>query len=107
MFFSKLFSKDCRACREKGDKLFNAGSYAEARVYYQDALQKIDTVTDRAAMHDYLLSRLSAAGNLLAEMNIVEAETALRMGNSAKADEHLHLALALADDVTIREKAAT
>ena len=105
MFFSKLFSKDCSTYREKGDKLFSEEHYAEARVYYQDALNKIETAPDRDAVYDYLMKRLTATGNRLAEMNVIEAETALRLNNLAKAHEHLNLSLELADDMTIREKA--
>jgi len=40
-------------------------------------------------------------------MNIIEAEAAIRGGESKKGSDHLSLALELADDVTIREKAET
>jgi tetratricopeptide (TPR) repeat protein len=105
MFFSKLFSRDCKTYREKGDNLFREERYAEARVYYHDALNKIDTASDRETEYDYLMNRLAVTGNMLAELNIVEAETALRGNNLFKAHEHLKLSLELADDVTIREKA--
>ncbi len=105
MFFTKLFSRDYKSYREKGDNLFSQERYADARVYYLDAMEKIDTASDRNDEYDYLADRLSVTGNMLAEMNIAEAESALRVDNIIKAREHLTLSLELADDVTIREKA--
>lgn len=106
MFFSKFFKKDFGKLRDKGDAHFAAGRFADARFAYQEALELVQT-PERESERDFLVSRISQAGNHLAEMNIVEAEAAIRGGESKKGSDHLSLALELADDVTIREKAET
>lgn len=105
MFFSKFFRKDYKRLREKGDAHFAAGRFADARFSYQEALEQVTTVTDPETERSYLSSRISQSGNSLAEMNIAEAEAAIRGGDVKKGHDHLSLALELADDVTIREKA--
>lgn len=105
MFFSKFFKKDFNQLKEKAESHFIAGRFADARITYLDALEKIDTAADPAAERSFVAARLSEAGNRLAEMNIEEADAAIRRGEVHKGHEHLNLALELADDVTIREKA--
>lgn len=105
MFFSKFFKKDFRLLKEKGDSLFAAERFADARLTYLEAMEKIDTAENRDAERDYLLSMIAQAGDRLAELNIAEAEAAIRGGELQKGYDHLALALELADDVTIREKA--
>ncbi len=107
MFFSKFFKKDYQQLKEKGDAHFSAGRFADARLCYLDALDKVDTAVNPDGERAFLAERLSQAGNRLAEMNIHEAEAALRGGEVRKGHDHLALALELADDVTIREKAET
>ena len=104
MFFKKLFSKSFEQILEKGDSYFKDERYSEARHYYFDALEKIQTSTESQQNIDYLQSMITKCGNRLAEMNIAEAEAALRTGNTQKATEHLELSLELADDVSLREK---
>jgi tetratricopeptide (TPR) repeat protein len=48
---------------------------------------------------------MTETGNKLALMNLTEAEHALYRGDRTKAEEHLHLAVELAEDVAIREMA--
>lgn len=105
MFFSKFFKKDYKQLREKADSHFDAGRFADARLIYQEALERVDTVTDHESERIYISSRISQSGNSLAEMNIAEAEAAIRGGDIKKGQDHLSLAIELADDVTIREKA--
>lgn len=104
MFFNKFFSKNASQLQAKGDKLFAAGHFADARHLYIEALDKLgDSV--QTPEHQYLCAQISRAANSLAELNIVEAESAMRSGNMQKGLEHLHLCLELADDVSVREKA--
>jgi tetratricopeptide (TPR) repeat protein len=105
MFFKKFFAKSYDQFLQKGDSCFKDGHYSEARHYYADALEKIDSTADTGQQRDYLHAMIRQCGDRLAEMNIVEAENALRCGNPQKASECLELSLELADDVTIREKA--
>lgn len=103
MFFKKFFSKSFEQILLKGDDLFNNEHYAEARQYFLDALEKIEDSSGKEQNRAYLQSMISRCGNLLAEMNICEAEAAIRSGNREKAAEYLELSLQLADDVSIRE----
>jgi pentatricopeptide repeat protein len=105
MFFRKLFSKDPHQLKTKGDNLFTEERFADARIFYFEALDKLDTSSENATERDYMLSQISLSGNRLAELNIVEAEASINCGNFEKGYEHLKLSLELADDVTIREKA--
>lgn len=105
MFFSRFFSKDAGQLQAKGDKLFAAGHYADARHAYNEALEKLGAAEGQAEQQQYLKSQLSKAANSLAELNIAEAEAAIRSGNTQKGMEHLQLSLELADDVSLREKA--
>jgi len=105
MFFSRFFKKDYKQLRENGDAHFAAGRFADARLSYHDALEAVTTAMDPESERSYLASRISQSGNSLAEMNIAEAEAAIRGGDLRKGHDHLFLALELADDVTIREKA--
>ena len=105
MFFKKFFSKSFEQVLSKADSLFNNGHYADARQYFLDALEKVqgsaNEVQDRSQIH----KMIAKCGNFLAEMNICEAEAAIRSGNSQKASEYLELSLELADDVMIKESA--
>lgn len=105
MFFKKLFSKDYSQLKAKADALFGSEHFSDARLTYQEAMEKVGSVPDKEIESAYLASRISAAGNKLAEMNISEAEAAIRCGDVKKGHEYLNLSLELADDVTIREKA--
>ena len=104
MFFSKFFTKSFDQLLEKGDSLFKDERYSEARQYYLDALEKIPDNGDQQTL-SRINSKISSCANILADMNITEAEAAIRAGNRAKAAEYLELSLELADDVTVREKA--
>lgn len=106
MFFSKLFRKDAASCLEKAEKLLNDCHFAEARLTLEDARERLDINTPEGeTMAAAIESKMSFAGNRLAEMNLREAEHYLNTGDIDKATEHLNLSLDLADDVTIRDKA--
>jgi tetratricopeptide (TPR) repeat protein len=105
MLFSRFFSKDYSQLKAKGDKLFAAGHFAEARSMYGEAIDKSASAGIGPDEVNYLKSQISLSGNRLAEINIVEAESCLHNGNAGKAIEHLNLSLELADDVMLREKA--
>ncbi|WP_298436567.1 tetratricopeptide repeat protein [Geobacter sp.] len=106
MFIRKLFRKGHESYREKGEKLLAAGRVAEARSLFQDALESLPSdCPGREAVETQLRERIALAGNRLAELNLEEARHALKSGEIVKAEEHLNLALDLAEDVTIREKA--
>lgn len=105
MVFSRFFSKDAAQLQAKGDKLFAAGHYVDARHTYREALDKLGATDEQSERQQHLCTQISKAGNKLAELNIVEAEAAMRSGNLQKMAEHLQLSLELADDVSLREKA--
>lgn len=100
----KLFKKDYSKYKERGDRLFQEGRYAEARHEYDEAfaLLKSDTSPE---VRDYLSGQIRTAGNHLATMNLQEAVHSFRSGNVAKAIEHAELALEQAEDETIRGNA--
>lgn len=105
MFFKKFFSKSLEQILEKGDLLFKDERYSEARQYYFDALDKTQNSAAEPQNISYIKTMIQKCGNSLAEMNICEAEAAIRSGSTQKAAEYLELSLELADDVYIREKA--
>ena len=105
MFFSRFFSKNSRQLREQGDSLFKEGRFAEARHAYTDAVEKMSSDGPDIEETAYIRSMISRSSNSLAELNLMEAEAAIRAGNYVKAHEYLDLALELADDVSVREKA--
>lgn len=105
MFFKRFFVKSLEQILAKGNSHFKDEHYSEARQYFLDALEKIGKGSEEEQNRVYIQSMIAQCGNILAEMNIHEAEAALRTANSQKAAEYLELAIALADDVPIREKA--
>lgn len=105
MFFSRFFKKDYTTIKAKADNLYASEHFADARSRYLDALALVTEESENASERIILQERIAAAGNRLAEMNIAEAEVAFRSGNDLKAVESLQLAIELADDVLIRQKA--
>jgi tetratricopeptide (TPR) repeat protein len=106
MLFKSFFNKDYRHYREKGEQLLAQQRYAEARLAFQESLQKFPAVADNAASEKrYLAEKLVETGDSLGRLNLTEAEHALRRGDRGKAREHAQLALELAEDVAVREKA--
>jgi tetratricopeptide (TPR) repeat protein len=106
MFLKKLFGKDCRHYLERGKKYFEEERYADARHAFEEALQKIgDEGENSGTVKTEILGYLCETGNRLGLLNIAEAEHAAAQGDLAKAEEHVLLALELAEDQSIREKA--
>jgi tetratricopeptide (TPR) repeat protein len=103
--FSRFFRKNPRQLRERGDLLFKEGRFAEARHLYLDVAEKLSSPESDKEEIAYIQSMISRTSNSLAELNIIEAEAAIRSGNYDKAGEYLNLSLELADDVSVREKA--
>ncbi len=104
--FKRMFGRDCRYYMEKGSIALQAERYAEARDAFAEALAKLDgTAPGAAPLEPEIRAKAAVAGNRLAALNIEEARYLLSRGEQAKATEHLDLAVALAEDGTIREMA--
>lgn len=100
--FSRLFSKKSSDdFLKKGDALFHAQRYFEAREQYEDGL-RVHVEKNRGNESDatatLLRSKVADANRELARINIGEAEYAISRGNMPKAVEHLELAISLTDD---------
>lgn len=105
-FLKNLFSRDFRYYRERGERLVQAERYAEAREAFLAALERLDAVSEEERdVEREIRARTAFCGNSLASLNLEEAAHALNGGDSRKAEDHLRLAIELAEDVTIREKA--
>jgi len=104
-FFKKLFSRGPEEYLTKGDGYFAAHSYYEARSAFESGLQACRGASDQAELAKKLEARICDTKRAMAELNMHEAEHALRCGSIDKAAEHLELAKALTDDARIREKA--
>lgn len=108
MFLKKLFGfgKDHNYYLEKADKYLAAERFADARIAYGEALDKLGA-SDEAV--GYLMGpvrqKIALTGNMLGQMNLVEAEYALSGGDRKKAEEHLRIILELAEDASLRENA--
>lgn len=105
MFFSRFFKKSYPQIRKNADELFESDHFADARREYLEALDMVNKGDGEAGDRSYLESKIAETGNRLAVMNIGEAEVALRTGSEKKAAEYLQLAIMLADDASIRQKA--
>ncbi len=105
MFFKKFFGKDCGWYKEKGDEYLADGRFADARHAYEDAMERLPDGPAGDELRTTLRARMAEAGNGLAEMNIAEARLYLNQDNPEKACEYLELALKLAEDGGVREKA--
>jgi tetratricopeptide (TPR) repeat protein len=104
-FISKLFSRGPEDYLSKGDGYFAAHNYYEARSSFEDGLQTCRGKTGFAGIAQILEARIQETNRAMAQLNIHEAEHALRRGDMDKAAEHLELAKTLTDDSIIREKA--
>lgn len=100
--FGSLFKKGPEQLVRKAETYLSQGRFADARIAFQEALEKLGPDAPETAA---VRRGIAAAGNSLALMNIEEAEHALKTDGREKAKEHLELAIRLAEDVTIREKA--
>jgi len=108
MFLKKLFGfgKDYNHYLEKADKYLAAERFADARIAYGEALEKLEA-SDAAVAYQIgpVRQKIALTGNMLGQLNLVEAEYALSSGDRKKAEEHLRIILELADDATLRENA--
>ena len=106
MFLSRFFAKDHHYYLSKGEKYLQEDRIADARHSFLDALAAFDKSGAAAdESRTRIESRLGETGNLLAVMNMSEAGHALGRGDIRKAEEHLHLAIELASDLSIAKKA--
>ena len=104
-FLKKLFVRRPEDCVTKGDALFTAGSFYDARSAYEDGLSCCHGKFENADLCKTIERKIDAANRSLAALNIDEAEYAFKRDDVDKAVEHLELAKTLTDDPDIREKA--
>lgn len=107
-FLSRLFSKNADDFMAKGDRLFEAQRFFEARNAYEDGLQR-HLGSKNGDGQDNISSefnaKISQANHAMAELNLSEAEFAFSIGAHAKAAEHIELAKTLTNVSALREKA--
>lgn len=103
-FLKKLFVRTPEDYVTKGDALFAAGSFFEARNAYEDGLGCCRGKSGKDDLLTTITVKIDDANRSLATLNIAEAEHAIRQGAVDKAIEHLELAKTLTDDPDIREK---
>jgi tetratricopeptide (TPR) repeat protein len=104
-FFKKLFHRSPEDHLAKGDGYLAAHSYYEARSAFEAGLQACRGDVELSGLARQLEARIGETHRAMAELNLHEAEHALRQGMVDKAVEHLELAKTLTDDGKIREKA--
>lgn len=105
-FLSKLFSKCAADLVEKGEKMLATGHFADARHFFSEAAEKAAAEEGEGGqLSARIAAGLTEAKNRLALLNISEAEALLGTGDEEKASDHLRLAITLAEDGAIREKA--
>lgn len=105
---SRLFSRSSADVFARGDALFSARRFYEARTLYEQALERH---LKKGGENDGTVARfrtgIADANRELTRLNIAEAEHAIARGALAKGVEHLELALSLTDDAGLGEKART
>jgi len=104
-FLSRFFSKSAEECLAKGDALLDSQRFFEARTMFEDGLQALSGKgkgNSGLTAGDFA-SRIARANRSLAELNIGEAESAIRRGAFEKANEHLELARSLTDDRAVQD----
>jgi tetratricopeptide (TPR) repeat protein len=104
-FFKKLFTRGPEEYLAKGEGYFAAHSYYEARTAFEAGLHSCSGDAGHADIARTLEHRICETKRAMAELNMQEAEHAIRLGSVQKAVEHLELAKTLTDDDRIREKA--
>ena len=104
-FLKKLFVRRPEDYVTKGDALFVAGCFYEARGSYEEGLQCCQGKTGNDELIQNIGVKIDEANRSLAALNIDEAEHAVTLGAVDKAVEHLELAKTLTHDPNIREKA--
>lgn len=104
-FLKKLFARNPEDFLARGDGHFAAQSFYEARTAFEAGLQASQGRPGQTGIVQKLEARIRETNQAMAELNLQEAEHALRRGDLDKAMEHLELAKTLTDDAKIREKA--
>jgi tetratricopeptide (TPR) repeat protein len=104
-FLKKLFVRNPEDCVAKGDKLFAAGSFFEARLAYEEGLNCCQAEATCENVKSSITEKIENANRGLANLNIDEAQHSLSRGAIEKAIEHLELAKSLTRDAGVREKA--
>lgn len=101
--FGKLFKKRTATeeCAE-ADRLFEAGSFFEARQAYERALERAD---GDAALRAHCEARLAECSDRLAEARILEAERLRDVGELDLARAELATAMEIARTPAVRERA--
>jgi len=104
-FLKKLFAgRTPEDYLAKGDSHFAAASFYEARMAYEAGLGACDGDADRQELARNLEGKLAATRHAMAELNLAEAEHAIRAGADTKAVEYLELAKTLTDDEQLRKR---
>lgn len=107
-FLSKLFRRDPAYFWEKGEKLFSAGHYAEAKASYEEALEKLDPSVPQAfPTQEQIKARLRDASNNLARLNLEEARHLIEQQEVERARDHLLLCMDLTEENEVRQMAKT
>jgi len=104
-FFSKIFTRGPEGYLSKGEGYLASHSFYEARTAFEAGLQACRGKSELDEIAKTCADRICEANRAMAELNLQEAEHALRLDNKSKAVEHLELAKTLTDDRDIREKA--
>lgn len=104
-FFKKLFARCPEDYVARGDALFAAGSFFEARGAYEEGQECCHGKTGHEELLKNIGEKIDQANRSLALLNIEEAEHAFLRGAVDKGVEHLELAKTLTHDAGIREKA--
>jgi tetratricopeptide (TPR) repeat protein len=104
-FLKKLFVRRPEDFVTRGDGLFAAGSFYEARGAYEEGLACCHGKSGCDDLIQQIRVKVDDANLALAGLNIEEAEHAVKRGTPEKAREHLELAKTLTQDAEIREKA--
>jgi len=106
VFLKNLFTfkKDFRYYLEKGDIYLGDERYADARDAFAEALSKFEENMDQdVSTKSSIQEKFAETGNRLGQLNLAEAEHALKIGDQNKAEEHLRMAMEFAQDAVIRE----
>jgi predicted negative regulator of RcsB-dependent stress response len=104
-FLRKLFARGPEDYLGKGEGHFAVQSYYEARSAFEAGLHACREKAEHVGLAQKLEARICETNRAMAQLNMLEAEHALRQGAIDKALEHLELAKTLTEDANIREKA--
>jgi pentatricopeptide repeat protein len=109
MFLSKLFGKKgYREYEAKGDTYLRQERYADARIEYESALERlgVEANADDPDALSRIGEKMQETGLALARLNIDEARTAFAAGNDERGNEFLELAARFSQHPEIRRQIA-